>query len=58
MELEVTNHNAMFDNKGLVWLAAAIRGPINPDFCKQGSSHPSAKLFPIEKNVPFSTPRR
>jgi streptogramin lyase len=48
---KVNNHNAMFDKKGRVWLAAAIRGPINPDFCKQGSSHPSAKLFPIEKNV-------
>ncbi|HET6928133.1 MAG TPA: hypothetical protein VFI48_14880 [Hyphomicrobiaceae bacterium] len=47
----VNNHNAMFDKKGRVWLAAAIRGPNNPDFCKQGSSHPSAKLFPIEKNV-------
>jgi hypothetical protein len=48
---KVNNHNAMFDKKGRVWLAAAIRGPNNPDFCKQGSSHPSAKLFPIEKNV-------
>jgi len=48
---KVNNHNAMFDKKGRVWLAAAIRGPINPDFCKQGSSHPSAKLFPIEKNL-------
>jgi hypothetical protein len=48
---KVNNHNAMFDKKGRVWLAAAIRGPNNPDFCKQGSSHPSAKLSPIEKSV-------
>ena len=48
---KVNNHNAMFDRKGRVWLAAAIRGANNPDFCKQGSNHPSAKLFPIEKNV-------
>jgi hypothetical protein len=41
----------MFDQKGRVWLAAAIRGPDNPDFCKKGSDHLSAKLFPIEKNV-------
>ena len=47
----VNNHNAMFDKNGRVWLAAAIRGPNNPDFCKQGSNHPSAKLFPLEKNV-------
>src|SRR6478735_5943800 len=47
----VNNHNSMFDGKGRVWLAAAIRGPDNPDFCKKGSDHPSAKAFPIEKNV-------
>jgi len=47
----VNNHNSMFDKRGRLWLAAAIRGPNNPDFCKKGSSHPSAKLFPIEKNV-------
>jgi hypothetical protein len=29
----------------------AIRGPDNPDFCKKGSDHASAKAFPIEKNV-------
>ena len=45
------NHNSMFDKKGRLWLAAAVRGGNNPDFCKKGSSHPSAKLFPIEKNV-------
>ena len=48
---KVNNHNSMFDKKGRLWMAAAIRGPDNPQFCKQGSSHPSAKLFPIEKNV-------
>jgi hypothetical protein len=47
----VNNHNSMIDQTGRVWLAAAIRGPDNPDFCKKGSDHPSAKLFPIEKNV-------
>src|ERR1700687_1285183 len=41
----------MFDGKGRVWLAAACRGPKNPDFCKKGSEHPSAKAFPIETNV-------
>src|SRR5215475_7686077 len=41
----------MFDQNGRVWLAAAIRAADNPDFCKKGSEHPSAKLFPIERNV-------
>ena len=37
----------MFDEKGRVWFTARIRPPANPDFCKKGSDHPSAKLFPI-----------
>jgi hypothetical protein len=41
-------HNPMFDEKGRVWLTSAVRPPANPDYCKAGSSHPSAKLFPIE----------
>ena len=37
----------MFDEgPGLVH--ARIRPPDNPAFCKQGSDHPSAKLFPLE----------
>ncbi|TMA65648.1 MAG: carboxypeptidase regulatory-like domain-containing protein, partial [Deltaproteobacteria bacterium] len=41
-------HNPMFDEKGRVWLTARIRPPDNPQFCKKGSDHPSAKLFPLE----------
>jgi hypothetical protein len=41
-------HNPMFDEKGRVWITAAVRPPANPDYCKAGSSHPSARLFPIE----------
>jgi hypothetical protein len=26
-----------------------VRGPNNPDFCKKGSDHPSAKPFPLER---------
>ena len=48
-DTKVNNHNAMFDQKGRVWLAAAVRGPKNPDFCQKGSDHPSAKLFPLEQ---------
>jgi len=44
------NHNAMFDKEGRLWLAANVRGPDNPDFCKKGSDHPSAKVFPIDKH--------
>jgi streptogramin lyase len=40
-------HNPMFDETGRVWITSKVRGPNNPDFCKAGSSHPSARLFPI-----------
>jgi hypothetical protein len=43
------NHNGMFDGKGRIWFAAAVRGAANPDFCKRGSELPSAKLFPLER---------
>jgi hypothetical protein len=41
-------HNGMFDADGRLWLAATIRPNANPDFCKEGSSHPSAKVFPLQ----------
>ena len=43
-------HSLMFDEKARVWYAARIRGQNNPDFCKKGSDHPSAKAFPIERS--------
>lgn len=43
-------HNPMFDGKGRVWITATVRPPENPDFCKEGSNHPSAKLFPVDKS--------
>jgi hypothetical protein len=42
-------HNPMMDEQGRVWITSAVRPPDNPDYCKAGSSHPSAKLFPIER---------
>jgi hypothetical protein len=48
-DTKINNHNSMFDRQGRVWMAAAVRGPKNPDFCKKGSDHPSAKLFPLEQ---------
>jgi hypothetical protein len=41
-------HNPMFDERGRVWITSAVRPSANPDFCKAGSSHPSAKLFPLD----------
>jgi hypothetical protein len=43
-------HNPMFDARGRVWITSAVRPPANPAFCKAGSSHPSAKLFPLERS--------
>ncbi|MGH7713357.1 MAG: carboxypeptidase-like regulatory domain-containing protein [Gemmatimonadaceae bacterium] len=42
-------HNPMFDDRGRVWITSAVRPPDNPAFCKAGSSHPSANLFPVER---------
>jgi hypothetical protein len=42
-------HNPMFDERARIWMTSAIRPPDNPAFCKEGSSHPSAKLFPIPR---------
>jgi hypothetical protein len=47
---KANNHNAMFDKKGRVWLAATIRGADNPAFCKKGSGHPSAKAMPLDQS--------
>ena len=46
---QTTNHNPMFDEKGRVWLTVRIRPAANPAFCRKGSDHPSAKLFPVER---------
>ncbi len=50
-ETRVNNHNSMFDRAGRLWLAAAVRGPDTPEFCRKGSEHPSAELFPMERSV-------
>src|SRR5262252_6173629 len=47
---KANNHNGMFDKKGRVWFAAAVRGIDNPAFCTKGSDHPSAKVFPLERS--------
>jgi hypothetical protein len=45
---KTSTHNQMMDEKGRVWAAARVRHPSNPDFCRKGSDHPSAKVFPVE----------
>jgi hypothetical protein len=53
------NHNPMLDEKGRVWFTARIRPNANPDYCKRGSEHPSAKTFPLDsggRNLSFYDP--
>jgi hypothetical protein len=42
-------HNPMLDERGRLWLTAAVRPAQNPAVCRQGSDHPSAKVFPVER---------
>ncbi len=42
-------HNPMLDDQGRVWMTATVRPRENPDFCKEGSDHPSALAFPVER---------
>jgi len=44
-----TPHNPMIDHKGRAWFTSRIHGPQSSDFCRQGSDHPSAKLFPVNR---------
>ena len=50
-DTRVNNHNSMFGRDGRVWLAASVRAPENPAFCKQGSDLPSAKAFPMDRAI-------
>jgi hypothetical protein len=43
-------HNPMLDEQGRVWITSAVRPPDNPAFCKAGSDHPSAKLYPLNSS--------
>jgi hypothetical protein len=44
---QTTPHSLYFDEKARIWFTARIRPAPNPDFCKAGSDHPSAKVFPL-----------
>ena len=49
-DTRANNHNSMIDKDGRVWLSASVRGQDNPAYCKKGSDHPSAKIFPLDKS--------
>ena len=54
-------HNPMLDGQGRVWMTTAIRGRTNPDWCKEGSSHPSPSTFPSSATTvrrATTTPRK
>ena len=43
-------HNPIMDEQGRAWFTARVRGADNPDFCKKGSDHPSAKVVPLNQS--------
>ena len=47
---KATAHSLMMDSQGRIWTASATRQRDNPDFCKQGSSNPSAMAFPLNQS--------
>ena len=49
-DTHINHHNSMMDEKGRLWLAAAVRGVKDPDFCGKDSDLTSAKLFPLEQS--------
>ena len=49
-DTRANHHNAMYDKDGKLWIAASVRGMANPDWCKQGSNHPSAKVVPLDRS--------
>jgi hypothetical protein len=44
-------HNLIMDASGRVWFTARIRPSADPDFCKAGSTHPSAKGVPLSEST-------
>ncbi len=44
-------HNLIMDESQRVWFAARIRPEANPDFCKKGSTHPSALVVPLNTSA-------
>ena len=47
---QTTAHSFAMDSGSRVWVAARIRPNQTADFCRKGSTHPSAVAFPIEQS--------
>src|SRR5204863_7382861 len=43
-------HSFSMDSQGRVWVAARIRQNQTQPFCREGSTHPSAKLVPLDRS--------
>ena len=48
---QTATHNPMYDQNGRVWWTSRVGVADNPDFCKKGSDHPSAKVFPMNSST-------
>jgi hypothetical protein len=48
---QASMHNPMMDEKGQVWFTSRVGPAANPDWCKKGSEHPSAKLTPVDTST-------
>jgi hypothetical protein len=49
---QADNHNPMMDEQGRLWFTVRVRPPANnPGFCRQGSDHPSAKVYPLNSST-------
>jgi hypothetical protein len=55
-----TPHSLMMDGRRRLWVASTVRPPDDvPDVCKAGSTHPSARRFPMgsaERNLSMYDP--
>jgi hypothetical protein len=43
-------HSMAMDKQARVWVASRVRGNQTSAFCREGSTHPSAKAFPINQS--------
>ena len=48
---QTSTHNPMYDERGRVWYTSRVGAAPNPDFCRKGSDHPSAKVFPLNTST-------
>ena len=47
----ISVHNPMMDHRNRVWMTSAIRATRNqPEWCRDGSDHPSARYFPMNSS--------